>query len=180
MPSAVRNTQRKIVAGRGAHFFAVDYCKVRRVRCSHLGVGKRQIVIRDGEEREVRFLRRGYHLRQTAASTGSVGVNVNHSNPLAARRITRKTWQSGKESVKYNHHNQQANRAQHAQQDETHHLSFWGAIGVGFGVALRGSRSLIDRRHLLERGTQIVGSVPLYTAAVKQKAILLATLEDSE
>jgi len=105
---------------------------------------------------------------------------VNHSNPLAAGWIAGKIWQSGEKSVKHNDQHEEAKDTCGAESEATQHLSFWGAIGVGFGVALRGSRSLIDRRYLLERKTQIVASVPLRMIPVKQKAILLATLEGPE
>jgi len=64
------------------YFFAIDDGEFGRIGGSDLSIRKCEIVIGDGEKREVGILGGGDHLGQAAATARSIRVNVNHTDTL--------------------------------------------------------------------------------------------------
>ena len=160
MPAAVRSTQREIVSGSSADFFSINNGKLGRIGRCDFGVGEREIVVGDSDERKVGILGSRNHLGKASAPAGSVGMDVNHADSLAPRRRARETGEPREHSIEADQRERNA-KADNAAQASTRRsiFLFVSDVGVCSGVMLRWSRSRIGNGYALQRGTQIVASV---------------------
>jgi hypothetical protein len=155
VPAIAGDAEGEEVAAGGADLFSVDDGEFGGIGGGNFSVGKGEVVVGDGEEGEVGILGGGDDLRETPASAGGVGVDVDDADAFAMGGSSSEAGQASQKAIEPDQEHERYNGNGHVARGAAKNFPGVGNRPGCSGISRFWGRSFRLYRYALQRGTQV-------------------------